>query len=140
MIAKKKKFGSVADTHQNVGIAQTSRHYCKHVTAVRAADPSIRIEARRIRNLTFEIMETPTDPETGTTGEPVVQAPATPVQPTGRRAAIAAQKAKSAPERLAEVEAEAAALREQVELEEAIASLKAKHGNAAVKAALTEAA
>ncbi len=86
MIAKKKKFGSVADTHQNVGIAQTSRHYCKHITTVRAADPSIRIEARRIRNDAFGIMETPTDAETGATDAPVVlapQAPATPAQPTG---------------------------------------------------------
>lgn len=138
MIAKKKKFGSVADPHQNVKITQTSRHYCKHVTAVRAADPSIRIEARRIRNDAFGIMETPTDAETGATGEAPVTA--APKAPTGRRAAIAAQKAKSAPERLAEIEAEAEKLRAQVEIEDAIAALKAKHGEDAVKAALTEAA
>ena len=143
MIAKKKKFGSVADTHQNVGIVQTSRHYCKHVTSVRAADPSIRIEARRIRNDAFGIMETPTDAETGATGEVVTQTPATPAQPTGRRAAVAAsRKAKAARgdetarERLAEIELQAAEMRKQIELEDAIADLKAKHGNDAVKAAL----
>jgi NACalpha-BTF3-like transcription factor len=136
MIAKKKKFGSVADTHQNVGIAQTSRHYCKHVTSVRAADPSIRIEARRIRNDAFGISEPPVDAETGATIEPVAQAPKAPTQPTGRRAAIAAQKAKSAPERLAEIEIELAAARKTVELEDAIAALRVSHGDDAVKAAL----
>lgn len=137
MIAKKKKFGSVANPHQATSVHQTGRHYCKHVTAVRQADPSIRIEARRIRNDAFGIMETPTDAETGATGEAPVIAPKA---PTGRRAAIAAQKAKSAPERLAEIEAEAEKLRAQVEIEDAIAALTAKHGEAAVKAALTEAA
>jgi hypothetical protein len=146
MIAKRKKFGSVADTHQNVGIAQTSRHYCKHVTSVRAADPSIRIEARRIRNDAFGIMETPTDAETGATDAPVVlapKAPATPAQPTGRRAAVAAsRKAKAdrgdatARERLAAIEAELAEARKTIELEDAIAALRVSHGDKAVKAAL----
>ncbi|KKN11362.1 hypothetical protein LCGC14_1027440, partial [marine sediment metagenome] len=75
MIAKKKKFGSVANPHQSTSVHQTGRHYCKHVTGVRRADPSIRIEARRIRNDAFGIMETPTDAETGATGETVAQAP-----------------------------------------------------------------
>lgn len=143
MIAKKKKFGSVADTHQNVGIAQTSRHYCKHITLVRAADPSIRIEARRIRNDAFGIMETPTDAETGATGDAVQPTRATPAQPTGRRAAVAAsRKAKAARgdetarERLAAIEAELAEARKTIELEDAIAALRVNHGDDAVKAAL----
>lgn len=151
MIAKKKKFGSVADPHQNTGLPQTSRHYCKHVQAVRTADPSIRIEARRIRNDAYGIMETPTDAETGTTGEVVQPTPATPAQPTGRRAAVAASReAKAARgegtarERLAEIEAQAAAMRKQIEIEDAISVLTKKHGAEAVKtvlsAALTEAA
>lgn len=144
MIAKKKKFGSVADTHQNVGIAQTSRHYCKHVTSVRAADPSIRIEARRIRNDAFGINETPTDAETGATGDVVAAAPTptTPAQPTGRRAAVAASRQAKADrgdatarERLATIEAELAEARKAIELEDAIAALRVSHGDDAVKAA-----
>jgi NACalpha-BTF3-like transcription factor len=143
MIAKKKKFGPVADTHQNVGITQTSRHYCKHVTSVRAADPSIRIEARRIRNDAFGISEPPVDAETGATDAPVVQAPKAPTAPTGRRAAIkgsreakAARGEGNARERLEQIETELAAARKQVELEDAIAALRESHGEDAVKAAL----
>ena len=143
MIAKKKKFGSVANPHQNVGITQTSRHYCKHITSVRAADPSIRIEARRIRNDAFGIMEPPVDAETGATPAPVAQAPKAPAQPTGRRAAVkgsreakAARGVVSAQERLAKIEVELAAARKQIELEDAIAALRESHGEDAVKAAL----
>jgi hypothetical protein len=125
----------VKDPRQSVKVEQTSRHFCKHITAVRSADSSIRIEARRRRNETFGIMESPIDPETGVSSEAPVE------QPTmGRRAAISAQKSKSAADRLAEVESQAAALRAQVEIEDTLAALKAKHGEAAVKAALTEAA
>ena len=141
MIAKKKKFGSVADPYQNVSITQTSRHYCKHITSVRAADPAIRIEARRIRNDAFGINEPPVDAETGKSGEaPVVEAPKA---PTGRRAAVkASREAKAARgdgnarERLEKVEIELAAARKQVELEDAIAALRESHGEDAVKAAL----
>lgn len=144
MIAKKKKFGSVADTHQNVGIAQTSRHYCKHITSVRAADPSIRIEARRIRNDAFGISEPPVDAETGATDAPTATLPRAPkAAPTGRRAAVkasreakAARGDQTARDRLAEIENQAAALRKQVELEDAIAALRVSHGDDAVKAAL----
>jgi hypothetical protein len=99
----------VKDPRQSVKVEQTSRHFCKHITAVRSADSSIRIEARRRRNETFGIMESPIDPETGVSSEAPVE------QPTmGRRAAISAQKSKSAADRLAEVESQAAALRAQV--------------------------
>jgi hypothetical protein len=149
MIAKKRKFGSVADPHQNTGLPQTSRHYCKHVQAIRTADPSIRIEARRIRNDAFGIMETPTDAETGATGERV-EAPA-PVATTGRRAAVkASREAKAARgdgnarERIEQIEIELAAARKQLELEDSLAALTEKHGAEAVQtvlsAALTEAA
>jgi hypothetical protein len=143
MIAKKKKFGSVADVHQNVGIVQTSRHYCKHVTSVRAADPSIRIEARRIRNDAFGVNEPPVDAETGRTDTPVAQAPVAQAKPTGRRAAVkasreakAARGDQTARDRLAEIEVQAETLRKTVELEDAIAALRVSHGDDAVKAAL----
>lgn len=143
MIAKKKKFGSVANPHQSTSVHQTGRHYCKHVTGVRRADPSIRIEARRIRNDAFGINETPTDAETGATSDAVQPTPATPAQPTGRRAAVAASRQAKADrgdatarERLAEIEAQAEGIRAQIEIEDTLSALKAKHGEAAVKAAL----
>lgn len=151
MIAKKKKFGSVADPHQNTGLPQTSRHFCKHVQAIRTADSSIRIEARRLRNEAFGIMETPTDAETGATGEAVTVPIKAGKTISGRKAAIAASReAKAARgegnarERLAEIEAQAAAMRKQIEIEDAVKALTDKHGAEAVKtvlsAALTEAA
>jgi hypothetical protein len=100
---------------------------------VRSADPELRIEARRLRNDYFGISETPTDPETGaTSGE--ISAPG-----TGRRAAIRATREKRAArgdegarERLAEVEAQAAALRKQVEIEDALETLYKQYGRKAV--------
>jgi hypothetical protein len=149
MVSKVRKFGGIGghNPNQNLRLQQTERHHCKHIHAVRSADPSIRIEARKIRNNHFGIMETATDPETGATEAPVVaQAPT-----TGRKAAVAgsrAAKAKrgdgNARERIVELEAQMEKMRAQIEIEDAIHALTKKHGADAVKgvvtAALTEAA
>lgn len=144
MIAKKRKFGAVADTHQPTSLPQTSRHFCKHIQAIRTADASIRIEARRMRNEFFGINESALDPETGATPavpKPVSKPVAKPI--TGRRAAVkasreakAARGDKSARDRLVEIEAAADKLRAQVEIEDTIKALSDKHGVKAVKAAL----
>jgi hypothetical protein len=135
MISKIRKFGAVStlNTHQSLSLPPTSRHFCKHIHAVRSADPELRIEARRLRNEHFGISETPTDPETGrTSGE--MSAPG-----TGRRAAVrathekrAARGDEGARERLAEIEAQAAALREQIEIEDALENLYKQYGKKAV--------
>jgi hypothetical protein len=139
MIAKKRKFGSVADTHQPTSLPQTSRHFCKHIQAIRTADSSIRVEARRMRNEFFGINEDAFDPETGVA--PVAPVAAKPA--TGRRAAVkasreakAARGDQSARERLAQIEAADDKLRAQVEIEDTIKALSDKHGINAVKAAL----
>lgn len=141
MIAKKRKFGAVADTHQPTSLPQTSRHFCKHIQAIRTADASIRIEARRMRNEFFGINEDAFDPETG--AAPAVKAKPAPKPVTGRRAAVkasreakAARGDKSARDRLVEIEAAASKLRAQVEIEDTIKDLSDKHGIDAVKAAL----
>lgn len=137
MISKVRKYGAVGTLD-----TRNPQHWCKHINEARSAAAfELRIEARRIRNQTFGIHEPARDPETGKVLDdaPVIPAPVNP-----RRKAVAATKAKSGDkshaERLAEIEAERAAiLAEMGKVEKAVEALISEHGVEAVADALAKA-
>jgi len=142
-IAKLRKFGpslSRLNTTQSLTLPQPSRHWCKHVHAVRSAPADFRLESRRQRNAYFGIHEPAVDVETGTTEEPQ----------SGRQAALnhtarkqAERGDSDARERLAALDAERDALlveveaeRQATELRDGLDALFAAHGKDAVIAAM----